>query len=150
MLCSVSHECIDVFRPYVIAGLKHEIDGGHVERRHPDSLGLNAPRKLWQQALYAFCQARGNGYKRLHGRAGATQVGVVVAVNEWLVVHDGMQGGQESLFYPESLVQQVEYRHDGIRRARSVRNQALCAREVLVIDPIDHSGVHICCAGTWM
>ena len=59
-----------------------------------------------QQALDAACQAGGHQDDRLHRRARAAQVGVMVAVDQRLVVHCRVQRGEQGLLVPISRCRQ--------------------------------------------
>ena len=139
----VGEQGIDRVDGHWAGSVNDHVDGRDVRRRHADRLGLHATGELWQQAFDAAGQPRRHRDDRLHRRAGAAQVGVVVAISQRLVVHDRVQRGQQHVVDANLAREQFEHRHDGVGRARGVGYQLLLASQCFVVDAIDDCRVDI-------
>jgi hypothetical protein len=103
------------------------------------ALAWMRPAQLRQQALNATRQAGRHRDDRLHGGTGAAQIVVVITIDQRLVVHHGMQRGQQRLLDADFAVEQIEDRHNRIGRTGGGGNQALAAVQRVFIDP-GHDG----------
>ena len=110
---------------------------------HADGLRLHASGKRREQAFDAAREPGRHRDDRLHRRARAAQVGVVVAVDQGLVVHRRVQRGEQRLLDADRAVQAVEHRDHGVGGAGRVRHQALGATQLVLVDAEHHRGIHI-------
>ncbi len=146
-LGGLTQHAVDLGGVGVARGLQGDVQAGHVHRRHADGLGLDAPGQLRQQALDAAGQTGGHRNHRLEGRARTAQVFMVVGIDNRLIVHRRVNGGNGDVFQTHRLVEKFQQRHAAVGGAGGVGHQQLAAAQAGLVDPVDHRGVDIRLAG---
>ena len=82
-------------------------------------MGRELPRKLRQDALDANGQPRIDRDNGLRRGSGLAQVGVVIGIQHWLVIHQRMNGGDSCRLDTKRVVEGRQNRHYRVGRAGS-------------------------------
>ncbi|MNE19322.1 hypothetical protein D3C80_1123980 [compost metagenome] len=138
---------VDLGRSGVAGGLQGDVQARHVNGRHAYGFGLNSPGKFRQQPFDATGKACGHRNHRLERRTGTAQVFVVIGIDDRLIVHRRVDGGDRHVLQAKGLVQHAQQRHAAVGGAGGVGDQPLGAIQAILVDPVDHCGVDICLTG---
>ena len=67
----------------------------------------------------------------------------MVHIGQTLVVGVGVDGGHQTVFNADGLVQRLNQGRQAVGGARGVRNHRICGFEHLVVHAVNDGGVHI-------
>ena len=88
----VAQRLIDLFRGSAALQADGQVHGGDIHRGHTNCLRLQQTLQVRQNPLNPSGQLGVHRNDGLHGAAGLTQIGVVVAVDHRLIIHSRMNG----------------------------------------------------------
>ncbi len=139
-------DAVHFFGGRVAAGHERQVDQRHVDGRDADGVAVQLAVQFRQDQAHGGGGAGLGGDHAHGGRTGAAQV-FVVDVGQDLVVRVGVNGGHQTVFQAQLVVQRLDQGGQAVGGARRVGDDGVGRLQHAVVDAVDDGGVDILAAG---
>src|SRR5690606_6428891 len=138
-------DAVHLFNGGVTRSHEGQVDHGNVDGRHAHGEAIELACQLGQHQAHGSGSTRAGGDHALGGRTGATQV-AMVDVGQHLVVRVGMDGGHQTRFHTQLLMQGFDQRGQAVGGAGSVGNDGVGGLQHVVVHAVHDGGVNVLAA----